>query len=59
MPPPDPDEDTTMTISEAARRNHDELFPGRVSRLAQTDPELIERFDNVAPADPKPEDTDL
>jgi len=37
-----------MTISEAARRNHDELFPGRVSRLAQTDPELIERFDNFA-----------
>lgn len=35
-----------MTISEAARRNHDELFPGRVSTLAQTDPELIERFDN-------------
>jgi 4-carboxymuconolactone decarboxylase len=37
-----------MAISEAARRNHDELFPGRVSTLAQTDPELIERFDNFA-----------
>jgi 4-carboxymuconolactone decarboxylase len=37
-----------MAISEAARRNHDELFPGRISTLAQTDPELIERFDNFA-----------
>jgi hypothetical protein len=35
-----------MAISEAARRNHDELFPGRISTLAQTDPGLIERFDN-------------
>jgi 4-carboxymuconolactone decarboxylase len=37
-----------MAISEAARRNHDELFPDRESTLAQTDPELIERFDNFA-----------
>lgn len=37
-----------MAISDAARRNHDELFPGRVSTLAQTDPELIEYFDNFA-----------
>ncbi len=37
-----------MAISEAARRNHDELFPDRISTLAQTDPELIERFDNFA-----------
>ena len=37
-----------MAISEAARRNHDELFPGRESTLAQSDPELIERFDNFA-----------
>jgi len=37
-----------MAISETARRNHDELFPDRVSTLAQTDPELIERFDNFA-----------
>jgi 4-carboxymuconolactone decarboxylase len=37
-----------MAISEVARRNHDELFPGRVSTLAQTDPELIEYFDNFA-----------
>src|SRR3954466_14370136 len=45
----------TMTTSEAAgvpngraRRNHDELFPGHVSTLAVTDPELIEVFDNFA-----------
>ena len=37
-----------MALSEAAQRNHDELFPGRVSTLAQTDPELIECFDNFA-----------
>ena len=30
------------------RRNHDELFPGHVSTLAVTDPELIEYFDNFA-----------
>ena len=45
--PPEQDEDT-MAITETARRNHDELFPDRVSTLAQTDPELIERFDNFA-----------
>ncbi len=37
-----------MAITEAARRNHEELFPGRVSALARTDPELIEYFDNFA-----------
>jgi 4-carboxymuconolactone decarboxylase len=37
-----------MVISEAARRNHDELFPNHVSSLAVTDPELIEIFDNFA-----------
>jgi 4-carboxymuconolactone decarboxylase len=37
-----------MAISEAARRNHDELFPDRASTLAQTDPELIEHFHNFA-----------
>jgi 4-carboxymuconolactone decarboxylase len=37
-----------MAISEAARRNHDELFPGHVSTLTVTDPELIEVFDNFA-----------
>src|SRR4051794_8366572 len=37
-----------MVISDAARRHHDELFPGHVSTLARTDPELIEYFDNFA-----------
>ena len=37
-----------MPISERARRNHDELFPGHVSTIAVTDPELIEVFDNFA-----------
>jgi 4-carboxymuconolactone decarboxylase len=34
--------------NEQARKNHDELFPGHVSTLAVTDPELIEIFDNFA-----------
>jgi 4-carboxymuconolactone decarboxylase len=34
--------------TEPARKNHDELFPGHVSTLAGTDPELIEYFDNFA-----------
>jgi 4-carboxymuconolactone decarboxylase len=37
-----------MAVSDTARKNHDELFPGRVSTLAATDPELIETFDNFA-----------
>ena len=37
-----------MTLSDRARRNHDALFPGHVSTLAVTDPELIEIFDNYA-----------
>jgi 4-carboxymuconolactone decarboxylase len=37
-----------MAINDAAQRNHDELFPGHVSMLALTDPELIEYFDNFA-----------
>lgn len=37
-----------MAISEAAQHNHDELFPGHVSSLQQTDPEFIEYFDNFA-----------
>ena len=37
-----------MAISERARRNHDEMFPGHVSTLKVTDPELIETFDNFA-----------
>ncbi|MGY3567780.1 carboxymuconolactone decarboxylase family protein [Sinomonas sp. RB5] len=34
--------------TENARRNHDALFPGHVSTLAETDPELVEYFDNFA-----------
>jgi len=37
-----------MASSEAAQRNHDELFPGHVSTLGVTDPELIEVFGNFA-----------
>jgi 4-carboxymuconolactone decarboxylase len=37
-----------MAPNEHAQRNHDELFPGYVSALAVTDPELIEVFDNFA-----------
>jgi 4-carboxymuconolactone decarboxylase len=38
----------TMSPNETARRNHGRLFPGLVSTLAVTDPELIEVFDNFA-----------
>jgi 4-carboxymuconolactone decarboxylase len=37
-----------MAISEAAQRNHDVLFPDHRSTLKQTDPELVEIFDNWA-----------
>jgi len=37
-----------MAISKEAQRNHDALFPDRVSTLKVTDPELIEVFDNWA-----------
>jgi len=37
-----------MSPNDTARRNHDLLFPGHVSTLAVTDPELIETFDNFA-----------
>jgi len=37
-----------MAPNGQARKNHDELFPGHVSTLAVTDPELIEIFDNFA-----------
>ncbi len=35
-------------LRDDARRNHDALFPNQVSTLQQTDPELIELFDNWA-----------
>ncbi len=37
-----------MSIREAAQKNHEELFPNHQSKLAVTDPELIEVFDNFA-----------
>jgi 4-carboxymuconolactone decarboxylase len=37
-----------MSISETARKNHEELFPDRKSKVMETDPELIEVFDNFA-----------
>jgi 4-carboxymuconolactone decarboxylase len=37
-----------VAISETAQKNHDELFPGHISTLKVTDPELIEIFDNFA-----------
>jgi len=41
-------EDLDMAPNERAQKNHDELFPDRVSALSMTDPELIEIFDNFA-----------
>lgn len=37
-----------MASNETAQRNHEALFPGRVSTLAVSDPKLIEIFDNFA-----------
>ena len=37
-----------MAISEKAQQNHNGLFPGHVSTLKVSDPELIEYFDNFA-----------
>src|SRR5271166_5320890 len=37
-----------MAPNASAQKNHDDLFPGHVSTLGITDPELIEVFDNFA-----------
>ena len=37
-----------MSISETASKNHEALFPNHKSTLAETDPELIDVFDNFA-----------
>jgi Uncharacterized homolog of gamma-carboxymuconolactone decarboxylase subunit len=37
-----------MSITETAIKNHEELWPNYKSRAMQTDPELIELFDNFA-----------
>jgi 4-carboxymuconolactone decarboxylase len=39
---------SAVHLTETAVRNHEELFPGHVSTLLQTDPEFIELFDNFA-----------
>jgi 4-carboxymuconolactone decarboxylase len=43
-----PIQENTMPPKLRARKNHDDLFPGHVSTLAVSDPELIEVFDNFA-----------
>lgn len=40
--------DTKINLSEDAVRNHEELWPDYISKAKQTDPELIEIFDNFA-----------
>ena len=37
-----------MPISQTAQQNHEQLFPGHTSTLGQTDPELVDIFDNFA-----------
>lgn len=37
-----------MAITENARQYHEKMFPGGRSKLLETDPEFIERFDNFA-----------
>jgi 4-carboxymuconolactone decarboxylase len=37
-----------MAPNQRAQQNHEQLFPGYISTLAVTDPELIEVFDNFA-----------
>jgi hypothetical protein len=46
-----------MAPNERAQKNHDELFPGHVSTLAVTDPELIEAFDNSISVSRLPQET--
>ena len=37
-----------MNLTEKAKRYYEKMFPQYQSEFAQTDPELIERFDNFA-----------
>jgi 4-carboxymuconolactone decarboxylase len=37
-----------MSMTETARKNHDELFPNHKSMLKETDPEFIDYYDNFA-----------
>src|ERR1035438_8389434 len=47
-PPKNKTAGRSVKISQAAQRNHEELFPNHQSILKGTDPELIEIFDNFA-----------
>lgn len=37
-----------MAVTKFAKEYHEKMFPGYVSKFAETDPEFIERFDNFA-----------
>lgn len=37
-----------MAITDKAKKYHEKMFPGYASKLMETDPEFIERFDNFA-----------
>ncbi len=37
-----------MSITEKAKQYHEKMFPGYISKFIETDPELIELFDNFA-----------
>lgn len=37
-----------MAITDFSKEYHERMFPGYVSRLLETDPEFVERFDNFA-----------
>ena len=41
-------ESTTVNLTKAAQKNHDVWWPNRRSTIKETDPELIEIFDNFA-----------
>jgi 4-carboxymuconolactone decarboxylase len=41
-------ENASINLTETAIRNHEELWPGYKSKFKETDPELIEIFDNFA-----------
>lgn len=41
-------EQSKVNITEAAHKNHEELWPGYKSKAKETDPDLIEVFDNFA-----------
>lgn len=46
--PPKSNEKPLMNITEAAHKIHEELWPGYQSKAKQTDPDLIQVFDNFA-----------